>query len=593
MPLREIQESVQQIASAVASVLRVEVEIADSQFLRIAGTGKTEAGVLRTMAGEDHIYRESLLAGHPVVIMHPGQDERCRPCMHYGNCVETGEICCPIQLDNENIGVIGLLAFDEEQRERLFADVDAILTYLQKMAELIAIKLKEHYLYVEQLHTVEKLRVVMDEMDKAVFLVDQDNRIIQANQRARQYLRLDHDDSQTAEWIDAIRRADATQSVPKQVVLSIGQEDKTFLFAIKPILLAGTVKEWVITLDDVQEVVQIARQVSGYSEPDPFRMIGGNSPAIVQAKEVARRVAASDSTILLQGESGTGKELFAKAIHQASPRRDEPFLSINCAAIPEHLMESELFGYEEGSFTGARKGGKPGLFEVAGKGTLFLDEIGDMPMPLQSKLLRVLQEKELYRIGGNGKPIRLAARIIAATHLDLQERVDAGLFRLDLYYRLHVIPIQLPSLRERREDILPLANDILLAHANRVGKRLHGFSQETQNVLFHHGWRGNVRELENVIEYAVNMEATSWVQPSSLPIRTGMLRESSSHSVKEHQESFDWQKQGLTLKELERAAIDTAMQQIRDRNGRKEEAAALLGISRATLFRKLREYGLT
>ncbi|MDC0761917.1 sigma 54-interacting transcriptional regulator [Brevibacillus sp. AG] len=593
MPLRDIQESVQQIASAVASVLRVEVEIADSQFLRIAGTGKNEAGVLRTMAGEDHIYRESLLAGHPVVIMHPGQDERCRPCMHYGNCTETGEICCPIQLDNENIGVIGLLAFDEEQRERLFADVDAILTYLQKMAELIAIKLKEHYLYVEQLHTVEKLRVVMDEMDKAMFLVDQDNRIIQANQRARQYLQLDHDDSQMAGWIDAIRDADAAQSAPKQVVLSIGQEEKTFLFAIKPILLAGTVKEWVITLDDVQEVVQIARQVSGYSEPDAFRMIGGNSPAIVQAKEVARRVAASDSTVLLQGESGTGKELFARAIHQASPRRDEPFLSINCAAIPEHLMESELFGYEEGSFTGARKGGKPGLFEVAGKGTLFLDEIGDMPMHLQSKLLRVLQEKELYRIGGNGKPIRLAARIIAATHLDLQERVDAGLFRLDLYYRLHVIPIHLPSLRERREDILPLANDILLAHANRVGKKLHGFSQETQNVLFHHDWRGNVRELENVIEYAVNMEANAWVQPSSLPIRTGMLRESSSHSNKESQGSFDWQKQGLMLKELERAAIDTAMQQIRDRNGRKEEAAALLGISRATLFRKLREYGLT
>lgn len=593
MPLRDIQESVQQIASAVASVLRVEVEIADSQFLRIAGTGKNEAGVLRTMAGEDHIYRESLLAGHPVVIMHPGQDERCRPCMHYGNCTETGEICCPIQLDNENIGVIGLLAFDEEQRERLFADVDAILTYLQKMAELIAIKLKEHYLYVEQLHTVEKLRVVMDEMDKAMFLVDQDNRIIQANQRARQYLQLDHDDSQMAGWIDAIRDADAAQSAPKQVVLSIGQEEKTFLFAIKPILLAGTVKEWVITLDDVQEVVQIARQVSGYSEPDAFRMIGGNSPAIVQAKEVARRVAASDSTVLLQGESGTGKELFARAIHQASPRRDEPFLSINCAAIPEHLMESELFGYEEGSFTGARKGGKPGLFEVAGKGTLFLDEIGDMPMHLQSKLLRVLQEKELYRIGGNGKPIRLAARIIAATHLDLQERVDAGLFRLDLYYRLHVIPIHLPSLRERREDILPLANDILLAHANRVGKKLHGFSQETQNVLFHHDWRGNVRELENVIEYAVNMEANAWVQPSSLPIRTGMLRESSSHSIKESQGSFDWQKQGLTLKELERAAIDTAMQQIRDRNGRKEEVAALLGISRATLFRKLREYGLT
>lgn len=587
MPLHEIQESVQQIAMAMASVLRVEVEIADNQFLRIAGTGKTEAGVLRTMAGEDHIYRASLLAGQPVVITHPGQDERCRPCMHYGNCAETGEICCPIQLDHQNVGVIGLLAFDQEQRERLFDDVDAIVTYLQKMAELIAIKLKEHYMFVEQQHTVEKLRVIMDEMDKAMLIVDQNDQIIQANQRARQYLQLDHDDSQVAEWMTAIRRADESQPALKQIVLTIQQEAKTFLFAKKPILLAGSIKEWVITLDDVQEVVQIARQVSGYSSLDAFGMIGGNSPAISQAKEVAKRVAASDSTVLLQGESGTGKELFARAIHQTSPRHDQPFLTINCAAIPEHLMESELFGYEEGSFTGARKGGKPGLLELAGKGTLFLDEIGDMPMHLQSKLLRVLQEKELYRIGGDGKPIPLAARIIAATHLNLQERVAEGLFRLDLYYRLHVIPIHLPALRERREDILPLANDILQSQANRIGRKLLGFSEETQSLLFHHDWKGNVRELENVIEYAINMETTAWIQVSSLPMLNDPLV-----ADKRRGTPANWQSTGLTLKELERAAIQSAMQQVKERNGRKEEAAALLGISRATLFRKLREYEL-
>ncbi|WP_432774665.1 sigma 54-interacting transcriptional regulator [Brevibacillus gelatini] len=594
MSLREIQDSVQKIAWAVAAVLRVEVEIADKDFLRIAGTGKSESGVLRTMAGEDHVYRASLVSGEPVVITRPGEDARCRPCMHYGVCAETGEICCPIQLDGQNVGVIGLLAFDGEQRERLFADVDAILAFLQKMAELIATKLKEHIMYKEQQLVAEKLRVVMDEMDKAMLLIDQENRILQANQRARHYLQLDEDDSQAAKWIAAIRQADATQHAPKQVVLTVGGVPKSFLFAIRPIQLDDTIKEWVITLDDVQEVVEMARRVTTAETDDAFAAISGSSPAIVQAKTIARTVAASDSTILLQGESGTGKEMFARAIHQASPRRHHPLLSINCAAIPEHLMESELFGYEDGTFTGARKGGKPGVFEAAGKGTLFLDEIGDLPLHLQGKLLRVLQEKELQRLGSSGKTVPVEARIIAATHLDLQERVAAGLFRLDLYYRLHVIPIRLPSLRERREDILPLANDFLATYAKKLGKTICGFSQDTQSLLFCHEWPGNVRELANVIEYAVNMETTAWVQVGSLPAQ--MMQFQAAVATEKA-----WPKNGgevgqkpiVTLKELERSAIARALQEVHKRNGRKEEAATLLGISRATLFRKVREYGLS
>lgn len=279
MSLREIADSVQQIAEAVASVLHVEVEIADHQLLRIAGTGKTEPGRLQAMAGEDFVYQAALRTGQPVVIDSPGTDPLCRPCMHYGNCAETGEICCPIRVNGIGVGVIGLLAFDQKQRDRLFSDVDSILLFLQKMAELIAIQIKEHQMYREQQLALERLQAAM-------------------------------------------------------------QQD------------------------------------------DAFAEITGTSAVITRAKEMARRAAESDSTVLLLGESGTGKELFARAIHKASPRRNEPFVSLNCAAIPDTLMESEFFGYEEGAFTGARRGGKKGLFETADKGTIFLDEIGDMPMHL-------------------------------------------------------------------------------------------------------------------------------------------------------------------------------------------------------------------
>ncbi|GED51195.1 sigma-54 interaction domain-containing protein [Brevibacillus borstelensis] len=383
MSLREIADSVQQIAEAVASVLHVEVEIADHQLLRIAGTGKTEPGRLQAMAGEDFVYQAALRTGQPVVIDSPGTDPLCRPCMHYGNCAETGEICCPIRVNGIGVGVIGLLAFDQKQRDRLFSDVDSILLFLQKMAELIAMQIKEHQMYREQQLALERLQAAM-------------------------------------------------------------QQD------------------------------------------DAFAEITGTSAVITRAKEMARRAAESDSTVLLLGESGTGKELFARAIHKASPRRNEPFVSLNCAAIPDTLMESEFFGYEEGAFTGARRGGKKGLFETADKGTIFLDEIGDMPMHLQGKLLRVLQEKQVVRVGGEAQPVGVDVRVVAATHRDLAQLVREGAFRQDLYYRLHVIPIHLPPLRERREDILPLAHLLLQKNAARLGKQLNGFTPEVQARFVQH-----------------------------------------------------------------------------------------------------------
>jgi two-component system response regulator GlrR len=268
--------------------------------------------------------------------------------------------------------------------------------------------------------------------------------------------------------------------------------------------------------------VEKALQVSG------SRAITSGSPAeggwreeiITRSPEMeailgkARLVASSDASVMIFGESGTGKELLSRAIHRASPRAAQPFVAVNCGAIPEQLLESELFGHTKGAFTGAASEYK-GLFQAAGRGTVFLDEIGDMPLALQVKLLRVLQEKEVRPIGST-QSVKVDVRIISATHRNLEEAIKAGTFREDLYYRLHVVALSLPALSQRREDIPVLAAHFLKNLASRYGKTLNGFAQDALEVLVKHSWPGNVRELYNVIEQAVALSTTSIVTPAQL-----------------------------------------------------------------------------
>lgn len=245
--------------------------------------------------------------------------------------------------------------------------------------------------------------------------------------------------------------------------------------------------------------------------------IKGTSPCINQLKEKVLKIALTTSTVLLKGETGTGKELFAKAIHHCGNRRQHPLTAINCAAIPEALLESELFGHEAGSFTGSSKKGKPGYFELANRGTLFLDEIGDMPLNLQAKILRVLQNKVVQRVGGR-KDIPLDIRIVAATNQNIKEMVGQGRFRKDLYYRLNVIPFEIPPLRERREDIETLALHFLQKYVSLFSSSASHFSMESMTALKNYDWPGNVRELEHMVEYAVNMEVTETISVENLPI---------------------------------------------------------------------------
>lgn len=311
-----------------------------------------------------------------------------------------------------------------------------------------------------------------------------------------------------------------------------------------------------------------------------FASIVGGSPAIASLKSEALRAAETSFPVLLTGESGTGKEMFAQAIHNASPRRMHPFIRINCASIPRELFESELFGYEKGAFTGASSSGKHGKLELAGRGTVFLDEIGDLPLEMQPKILRVLEEKELERVGGS-KPVKLDFRLIAASNQPLEEMVAQGRFRKDLFYRLNVIRLNIPPLRERRDDIIPIAENLLERMAEELPFRKTKISKEAGAVLLGYEWPGNIRELNNVLSRVSCQLERDTIMPYDLPVamRGG----------------------GMALKNDVISSLDTAMdtagkdaviRALQSAGGNKTAAAALLGIHRTHLYKKMKKYGL-
>jgi len=327
--------------------------------------------------------------------------------------------------------------------------------------------------------------------------------------------------------------------------------------------------------DDISRIVtRLSLQTTGYTIQD----ILGTSDAMCEIRERAKVIAPSKSTVLIRGESGTGKEMLARAIHNLSPRQQGMFMAINCTAIPEALLESELFGYEDGAFTGARKGGKIGKIELANKGTLFLDEIGDMPLFLQAKILRVLQERQVERIGGI-IPTAVDVRIIAATHRNLEEMMIKGEFREDLYYRINVIPMLIKPLRERKEDLNVLCEYFIQVYNQQLNKNVQFLSDAFRQRLRDYSWPGNVRELQNILEYAMSLTEDSTLTEDHLSPR---LKQS------EKSEDLD----GFNLENIERETILRCLQTSEDSVRGKERAAKALGIGMATLYRKLARYNI-
>ena len=322
-----------------------------------------------------------------------------------------------------------------------------------------------------------------------------------------------------------------------------------------------------------------------------FGNIIGNSPQVVEALRLVGEVSKTDSTVLITGESGTGKELIARAIHYNSNRAGGPLIVLNCAAIPENLLESELFGYERGAFTGAEKT-KKGRFELAACGTFFLDEISEMSAAIQAKVLRVVEAKELERLGGT-ETIKVDTRIICATNKNPEDLVKLGKFREDLYYRISVFPITLPPLRERKEDIIPLSKHFLKRFSVKMGKSPIYLSKEVEKLFMMHKWEGNIRELQNVIERAVILCKGNLITPEHIStsiIRTSTLAEKDELQTQDNSVQFDIPPHGLSLDALEKQLVTQALEKSKNN---KTKAAKLLGLTRGTFRYRLQKYGLS
>lgn len=456
------------------------------------------------------------------------------------------------------------------------------------------------------------LDTLLATMSEATTVVDQDTTVVFWNNAAEKIYNLAKHEvlgtSLDAHFAsDAIRLKDAlTEGISVQRVYHVPRPDSHVLINSAPIRREGQIIGAISIEQDITELVRLHEELAHttahlhnlqqemnrfQATDDPFYSIKGHSAAIQTAIQSAKKVAQTDATVLLFGESGVGKELFAQAIHQTSRRREKPFIAINCAAIPGALFESELFGYQGGAFTGAERKGKPGKLELAHEGTLFLDEVGELPLELQVKLLRALQERQFYRVGGT-EPITVNTRIISATNRPLEQMVAEGKFREDLFYRLNVFSLEIPPLRERKEDIPGLVqiflNEYSVAHEHPVPR----LAPEVMQAMHDYSWPGNIRQLRNIIERLSILQENGMILYEHLPLSMKshmptLLPKTSSALIQEP--SFLETAHPVYDETQDRKRILNAL----DRTyGNKKAAAQLLGISRGTLYNKLRKYGL-
>ena len=584
--LEYIKEDIQNIAEAILSVLNIDVTIVDENLIRIAGTGRYLGKIGERLDGYS-AFKKSLEEQISIIIDDPYASNICKECDHRTFCKEYAEVCCPITLDGHSYGVIGLIAFTEDQEEIIRENRDGLLNFLGKMADLISNKLKAQINTEELELEKKKLETLIDSMDRAIVSVDINGKIDKYNSKFKEIFNLNDSEVedksvvQVLNFINEPLNKDFKRYKSGMFFYRKNGYELKGIYNINKITVKDKLKGYVIDFIDKREAIKNYNRINKDYKIVLDNIIG-ESNIIKTIKNESFIASKSSSTVLITGESGTGKELFARAIHNHSDRVDNPFIAVNCAAIPDNLLESELFGYEEGAFTGAKKGGKLGKFELAHKGTIFLDEIGDMSLHLQAKLLRVLQERELDKIGGKSN-ISIDVRIISATNKDLEDMVSKGIFREDLYYRLNVIPIHLPSLKERREDIPLLIDYTIKEYSNKLGKNVDHVDKDVLKVMMEYRWPGNIRELQNIIEYSINMSSSSVITLDAIPQK---IKCTSINEVREDNREI------RTLEDLEKQEIIKALGKFKDFKKDKELVAKALGISRATLYRKLEKYNI-
>ncbi|TEB15794.1 Acetoin catabolism regulatory protein [Pelotomaculum sp. FP] len=499
---------------------------------------------------------------------------------HY--CRENHFIVCsaaPIWGSNgELLGVLDVTGNYQRAHPHTLALVVSAVSLIQHR---LALSDSNRKLVIADLYT----DTIMESSGEGYVCVDGSDKITRVNHRFAQTFGL-HPEQCVGQPLSSILNEDS--SAWMELLDGPGRVDKLFrqaslrhgfTYSIRSIW--GKKQRWLGAVASIKNVKQPRQQTPGLTNTThyTFADIIGRSPRLQNTKRLAELASRIDSTVLLQGETGTGKEMFAQSIHHTSNRREGPFVAVNCGALPKTLIESELFGYEEGAFTGARRGGRQGKFELANGGTIFLDEIGDMPLDIQASLLRVLEERQVVRIGGQ-RPVSVDIRVIAATNKNLAEEAASGNFRPDLFYRLNVLSIDIPSLRDREDDIMELAEYFMRVISNRLGKVVNQIAYGVKVLFQNYNWPGNVRELENIIERAISFCEGTTIALEDIPeyLKQKQPLPGNNPDVSD-----------LNLRQLEEQAITEALNKF-DNNVSK--VAQALGIGRNTLYRKMKEYDI-
>ena len=584
--LFDIREAVQQISEAIASVLDIDVIISDASYQLVGDTKKHYKLEVKEIK-DVYVIGNVIKTGVTQVVSGKLESEQCASCSIQENCNLEAMICVPIEYDGRRLGAIGLIAITESSRLRLLENQKNLIEFTERMSELIVSKLREKEATMKLTVARNQLVSIMDSIDEGIVAAEEDGRIVYVNSVLEEVLHLSRSSMIGANLAEIFSAPCIGALINKgtefsNIELRIGRPEFEVhaLISGRPVVLEGKNAGSIIVLKRMEDVYKVINNLTNTALSTSFEQIVGDSASMLRLKETALRVAVGDSSILITGESGTGKELFARAIHHASPRNKNPFIAINCAAMPESLIESELFGYEDGTFTGASRGGRPGKFQLANGGTIFLDEIGDMPLHLQPKLLRVLQEKTVEKLGGH-KSLAIDVRLIAATNKDLEGMVDRGEFREDLFYRINVIPLHIPPLRSRPGDVRLLMGCLLKQYNLKLNKKIKGFTTDAEHVLLSYRWKGNVRELANVVEYAINMEPSAYITTNSLPFK-----------IREKDDAPLVAESGAVLRQAEKELIRNTLIEYGTSVTGKRRAAEALGISLSTLYRKLKEMDL-
>lgn len=543
----------------------------DQEIMEMAGKNYYQPGCLRTMeqAGTNAI-GVCLATGKPVQLTGA---EHYNIHFHPWTCSSA-----PIrERRGEIIGVFTLSGRSIGRHKHTLALVTAA-------AETIESQLRERELADEKLRLSSMLSLVFDSISGGVITVDPELNVTHINRTAANMLGLEPEAvigrglTEAAKPENTLVRAFKARNyfTGVEIGFSCPLGNRSFMCSVDPIRDgSGHGIGAIITLAEKREVISMAKKIGGNYAKYRLADIKGRDPELLRQVELARIAAKTNSRVLIIGESGTGKELFAQAIHNESSRRDEPFVAISCAAIPRDLIESELFGYRGGAFTGARREGHVGKFELANRGTLFLDEVNGLPLDLQAKLLRVLQQNEILRLGDT-RPIPIDVRVLAASNCDLMTEVENENFRKDLYYRLNVVEIFIPPLRQRKRDLELLIDHIMNRLCREMGISRPPISADALETLMGYDWPGNVRELENSVERALLLSQGNTIQKGHIPERTRAMAKTVDATSSLH----------VTFKKAIESTLDEC-------EGNVSRAARRLKIARSTMYRKMKEFGLT